>query len=165
MFPDLADFRLRCYRHILMLDTADCGTMHDETHFWTEASAMVRQCLAAIGSISSEVSDLSLRPVGRDAVAVRAQFLLTALLALQVGIRDYALINQVVTQALALLPQLKDTHLRTHLLVHLYAETEDEALLTEARSLISQWPESSLSEEDRFLLQTYNAIEEEEFDY
>lgn len=159
----LEAFRLRVYRNMLLLDTDTTSSIQDLTHFWDECSAMARQCLAALERLSS-----SPRPVGRDAlssaecIAFRAQLLLTALLALQVGIRDYALIDQVITKSLALLPQLKDIRLCTHLLVHLYAETEDEALYTQLQNALIEF--HSETEEDQYLLQsihTFHGVESE----
>ncbi|MBQ8968624.1 MAG: hypothetical protein IJ064_02660 [Bacteroidaceae bacterium] len=154
----LEAFRQRVYRNMLLLDTDTTASIQDLTHFWDECSAMARQCLTALEHLSS-----SPRPVGRvalssaECIALRAQLLLTALVALQVGIRDYALIDQVVTRSLALLPQLKATRLRTHLLVHLYGETEDEALYTQLQDALTTFhPET---EEDQYILQTIQIME------
>ena len=166
----LRDFRLTCYRRMYFQDSDIDDSIQDLHRVWQESEDMVRQCLTALKHLPSPSSSVSLsssasHPVGRvalssaECIAFSAQLLLTALVALQVGIRNYEPLTTVIDSALLLLPKVTDSHLRTHLLVHLYGETEDESLYAQLQDALTIFhPET---EEDQYLLQTIHKIEEE----
>ena len=117
-------------------------SVQDLHRVWSESAAAVRQCVTALSSANG--------------IQERAELLLTLLVCQQVGIRDFALLDQTIDQVYDLLPELCDPRLRLHLLVHLYAETGDETLLPEIDTLRQTFIPKDL--EDKYLLQVYHDI-------
>ena len=117
-------------------------SVQDLHRVWSESAAAVRQCVTALSSANG--------------IQERAELMLTILVCQQVGIRDFALLDQTIDQVYDLLPELRDLRLRLHLLVHLYAETGDETLLSEIDTLRQTFIPKD--EEDKYLLQVYHDI-------
>ena len=143
MNSDLANFRLQTYRHLL-LSSEGPDTFQDMTDLWSQTSATVNRLSTLKGTTPEEEAELCL----------------TMLVGLQLGIRNSDSLNRAIDRAFTILPQITDRKLLCHLLVHLYAETEDEELLAEINTLMPSWPRETLTEEDRYLQEFYLSAQE-----
>ena len=136
-------------------DVATDYAIQDYQATGREAQAEVKQLLAYTAAHN-------LPPVEE------ASILLTAFLGLQIGYRNWALFHHIVERTYELLPQLlseKDalsnmanSKLTAHLLIQLYAETQDDTLLPDIDHLMAIWADTSPTEEDRYALQLYNRV-------
>ncbi len=146
MNSKLKSLRLTAYRRMNFEDLQIDDSVQSLHRVWDEAADAVRRCSQCLDSGKS----LPLEE--------KAELLLTSLVCQQVGIRDYALLDQTIDAIYALLPRISDTHLRLHLLVHLYSETEDESLLSDIEVLLSDFHPCDV--EDHYLLRTYHDVKE-----
>lgn len=83
---------------------------------------------------------------------------LSVLVGYNVTLRNEQNMLTAINRAVAILPDLDNDKLKAHLLVHLYGETEDESYAREAHTLFAQFPDSSLTQEDRWALQALDDI-------
>ena len=148
----LLDARLRAYSALLVSDVQPDVAVQDVTRLWADMQAIVQQCCTTLASLP--LTDSAHTPSA--AFQHRAELLLTLLVCQQVGIRDFALLDQTIDQVYDLLPELRDPRLRLHILVHLYAETGDETLLPEIDTLRQTFIPKDV--EDKYLLQVYHDI-------
>ena len=146
MNSKLKSLRLAAYRRMNFEDPEQDDSVQSLHRMWEESAEAVRYCTRCLNNTAS------LSP------NEEAEFLLTILVCQQATIRDYALLDQTIDRAFNLLPRITDDRLRLHLLVQLFAETEDETLLPDidllVKDLISQ------DEEDRYILQSYQLLKE-----
>ena len=146
MNSKLKSFRLTAYRRMNFEDTSIDDSVQDLHREWDESAEAVRHCSQCLDNDKS----LSLEE--------KAEHLLTSLVCQQVGIRDYALLDQTIEAIYAILPYISSPRLRLHLLVHLYAESEDETLLSDIEAQLSDFRPTD--EEDDYLLRTYHDVKE-----
>ena len=150
-------FRLKCYRRMMLEGMEEDYAIQDYQSEWQDAQKDVNGFFRYI-----DTHDLN--------AAEEAELLLTALVGLQIGYRNWNLFQRAEERAFDLLPALSASansagclptdRLRAHLLVHLYAETEDEELLAEIDTLMPSWPQETLTEEDRYLREFYLSAQE-----
>ena len=139
----LTSLRLTAYRRMNFEDTTIDDSVQDLHRVWADSAVAVQQCRAALSSAHSKQE--------------KAELQLTLLVCQQVGIRDFALLDQTIDQVYDLLPHVSDPRLRLHLLVHLFSETEDETLLPEIEAIIKNF--APKDEEDRYILQIFNDVQ------
>lgn len=131
--------RQRCYRSMFLMDS---DYLDDYTSLISEVSAACKQLLTVEPQSPMEEALISL----------------TVLVGYNVTIRNEENITKAIDRAKAVLPRLEDDRLKAHLLIYLYGEVEDEQYADEAHRLFSQFPEASLTEEDKWALQSLEDI-------
>ena len=143
MNSKLKSLRLAAYRRMNFEDPEQDDSVQSLHRMWDESAEAVRYCTRCLNNTAS------LSPNDE------AEFLLTILVCQQATIRDYALLDQTIDRAFNLLPRITDVHLRLHLLVQLFAETEDDTLLPDIDSLQKRFV--PMDEEDKYFFQIYCA--------
>lgn len=136
--------RVKCYRHMFLLDgeTGDSMEMFRQTLSWVSAT-----CKELLLYHSREATE-------------EAELCLSVLVGYNVTIRHDGNIRSAVERAVLLLPSLPDeAHLKAHLLVYLYDETGDITYADEAHELMAAWPSDSLTQEDRWVQESFRNIE------
>ena len=137
MNSKLKSLRFAAYRHMNFEDPEQDDSVQSLHRMWDESAEAVRYCTRCLNNTAS------LSP------NEEAEILLTILVCQQATIRDYALLDQTIDRAFNLLPRITDDHLRLHLLVQLFAETEDDTLLPDIDSLHKCFV--PMDEEDKYL--------------
>ena len=135
--------RLQAYRQMLFLDPIEDDSIQARTQRWSNTEQHINALLNRHGSTPDE----------------EAEICLTLLVLLQVGIRNYEPLTTTLNRTFDVLPHISDSKLRTHLLVYLYQETEDEDLAEEIDTLMSTWDDTNMTEEDHYLQELYKTIE------
>jgi hypothetical protein len=172
---ELQAYRLKCYRQMLLKDIHDDYAIQDYQADWKETQDKVNQ-------LFHELDTLVLLP------EEKADRLLTIFVALQIGYRNDSLFTRATDMTYDLLPQLAETadspeapilnsqfdnsrqlsvvrcplsiiNYKTHLLVHLYQETQDEELLSYIDHFMSTMSEETMSEEERYLIELFQLTE------
>ena len=141
ILQDAQDFRLKCYRRMLLIDGVEDYAIQDYQEDWCDAQKKVKMLFAYLDS-----HDVTPEEEG--------ELLLTIFVGLRIGFRNSELMERATDRAFELLPQLPQGKLLCHLLVFLYDETEDEAMLEDIDHLFSSFPRP-LTQEDRYLQETY----------
>ena len=144
MNSKLKSLRLAAYRRMNFEDPEQDDSVQSLHRMWDESAEAVRYCTRCLNNTAS------LSPNDE------AEFLLTILVCQQATIRDYALLDQTIDRAFNLLPRITDDRLRLHLLVQLFAETEDDAFHDDIETLLPVF--LPFYEEDLYLLQYYRGI-------
>ncbi|MBR1521893.1 MAG: hypothetical protein IJ635_11735 [Bacteroidaceae bacterium] len=144
--------RLWAYRQLLFLDPVEDDSIQARTQLWRDTEQTITHLLTLHGSTPKE----------------EAEILLTLFVLLQIGTRDFSILQTVINRTYHILPRLRTAvslqspsqfHLLPHLLVHLYNETEDETLLPTIEHHLSTWTDATMTEEDHNLLEFYNTID------
>ena len=172
---DLQAFRLKCYRQMFLEDIQDGYAIQDYQSDWQDVQTEVTLLFEEL-----ERPNLTLE--------ARANLLLTIFVALQIGYRNPDLFARATDMTYDLLPQLAEAaesleapiinsqhdgssplsvvrcplsiiNYTTHLLVHLYQETQDEELLPAIDRLMSTWQDDTMTEEDRYLQELFQLAE------
>ena len=143
MNSKLKSLRLAAYRRMNFEDPEQDDSVQSLHRMWDESAEAVRYCTRCLNNTAS------LSPNDE------AEFLLTILVCQQATIRDYALLDQTIDRAFNLLPRITDDRLRLHLLVQLFAETEDDTLLPDIDSLQKRFV--PMDEEDKYFFRIYCA--------
>ena len=131
--------RQKCYRSMFLMDS---DYLDDYTSLISEVSAACKHLLT----------------VETQSPMEEALICLTVLIGYNVTIRNEENITNAVDRAKTVLPQLEDDRLKAHLNIYIYGETEDEQYADEAHRLFSQFPKASLTEEDKWALQSLEDI-------
>lgn len=139
LLEETASLRRKCYRSMFLMDG---DYLDDYTALLSEVSAACKQLLATDANTPTE----------------KAIICLTILVGYNVTIRNEANIIQTITRAKTVLPQLEDDRLKAHLMIYIYGETEEEQYAEEAHRLLAQYPDDSLTEEDKWALQSLEDI-------
>lgn len=168
---ELQAYRLKCYRQMLLKDIHDDYAIQDYQADWKETQDKVNK-------LFHELDTLVLSP------EEKADRLLTIFVALQIGYRNDTLFTRAIDMTYDLLPQLAETadspdapilnsqfdnsrqlsvvrcplsiiYYKTHLLVYLYQETQDEELLPAIDRLMSTWQDGTMTEEDHYLQELF----------
>ncbi len=157
IYEQAQTFRMKCYRRMMLEGMDEDYAIQDYRAEWHDAQEDVND-------FSQYIETHELQP------AEEAELLLTIFVGLQIGFRNWNLFQRAEERAFDLLPVLPDVtntagnltadKLRCHLLVYLYAETEDENFLAEIDSLMQTWSTDSLTEEDRYLQEFYLSVQE-----
>ena len=146
---ELSALRLSAYRRLYFEDATMDDSVQALHEAWKEAEEGIAACRRQLR--------------GATTAEEKAGLLLTLLVLQQVAPRDFALLDETMDKAVALLPEVRDDSLRARLLVHLAAETEDEEYLTEARQLLGKKTTAiRTSEEYWYILLTLQGIENQE---
>ena len=152
---ELQAYRLKCYRQMILKDIHDDYAIQDYQVDWKEAQDKVNK-------LFYELDTLVLSP------EEKVDLLLTIFVALQIGYRNDTLFTRAIDITYDLLPQLSEAtdsigapiiNYKTHLLVHLYQETQDEDLLPAIDHLMSTWQDDTMTEEDHYLQELFQLAE------
>ena len=139
-FGIVSPLAARC-AHLRLLSYRQMFLLGGEADMYVETQA------AALGEISRLCREL-LSSHG-DCPREEALVCLSVLTGLSVTVRDEAVALEALNRAASVLTDLEDgDHLKAHLLIYMYGETEDEAYAEEAERLTSTWGEDTLTEED-----------------
>ena len=166
----MTSLRLQAYRQLLLLDTLEDHSIQDYQSRWHEAQHTVKTLFQRLDTHGETLP-----------LEEKAEILLTIFVLLQVGYRNEALFARAVETTYELLSQLIETadpleapncrplsvvrcplsiiNYKTHLLVHLYQETQDEELLPAIDHLMSTWQDDTMTEEDHYLMELFQLAE------
>lgn len=150
---------MKVYRDMLFLDGDQVGYMENQYDLWQETAQMVDDLLQVQGNTLQEEAELCL----------------TLMVCQQVGIRDDAKMHRAFHRTLRVLPRLQSApntvnsntanaaavntaHLRTALLIFLYAETEDDDIRQEVEDHLFLL--SDEADESALLLQVWQTIKD-----
>lgn len=154
MLSQLRDYRLKCYRHLLLKDLTEDFSMQD---YHSEHRIAQDIACKLLSSLRTTTSNVGFAPCALSPEE-QAEHLLAIFLSLQIGFRNPALFQQATDMAFPILSQLPKGKLLCHLLVHLYLETDDDTLRTAAEDLLADWQPEELTEEDQYLLEFYAPV-------
>ena len=150
MMPaELSALRLSAYRRLYFEDATMDDSVQALHEAWKESEEGIAACRRQLKAATTAEE--------------KAGLLLTLLVLQQVAPRDFALLDETMDEAVALLPEVRNDSLRARLLVHLAAETEDEEYLTEARQLLKKTTDIRTSEDYRYILLALQGIGQEVF--
>lgn len=138
------ELRMKAYHDMLLLDGQNAAYLDDQQALWNWTDQTIDALFAVTGRTPEE----------------EGEYCLSILVGLNIGIRHDDKVHRAVQRAEHVLPRISDDKLRCHLLVYLYAETEDEALQADICRLMDQWPADTLTQEDHYLQQVFQTIEE-----
>ena len=171
----MTSLRLQAYRQLLLLDTLEDHSIQDYQSRWHEAQHTVKTLFQRLDTHGETLS-----------LEEKAEILLTIFVLLQIGYRNEALFARAVEATYELLPQLAEAAdsleapncrplsvvrcpssvvkrkfggANSHLLVHLYQETQDEELLPSIDRLMSTWQDDTMTEEDHYLQELFQLAE------
>lgn len=166
----MTSLRLQAYRQMLFPDTLEDHSIQDYQSRWHEAQHTVKTLFQRLDTQG-----------GTLPLEEKAEILLTIFVLLQIGYRNEALFARAVEATYELLPQLAEAadsleapncrplsvdrcplsilNYTTHLLVHLYQETQDEDLLPAIDHLMDTWQDGTMTEEDHFLMELFQLAE------
>ena len=155
MLQDAQEYRLLCYRRMLLADMADKADEKDDADYSvqdylqerTEASENAARLLDYIDIHKNELSPKE-----------KSELLLTAFVALNTGFRNYEQSIRATEMSELLLPILPDSRTKLYLQVYLYQEIGDESMMEEIDRLMEMTYSEEDTEEDRCLMNFYEQM-------
>ena len=136
-------FRLQCYQWMLNLDPEYDGTVQMDSRNWSFVSKGVKAVFTWLNA--KYANNIPLAP---DTEA-------TALLTLYCGMNtspyDHELSATIGDKPYSLFDRLPASKLRTHLMAHVALRNDDPVLLASAKTAITTWNSTQLTQEDKYL--------------
>ena len=136
-------FRLQCYQWMLNLDPEYDGTVQMDSRNWSFVSKGVKAVFTWLNA--KYANDIPL------ASATEATALLTIYCGMNTSPYDHELSATIGDKPYSLFDRLPASKLKTHLMAHVALRDDDPELLASAKTAITTWNSTQLTQEDKYL--------------